>query len=214
MYKEFETYIDSIIPSNSKSSLSEMKEEFINHLEDSAEHYILLGYSEKDAIEKSIKDFGSANLIKKEVFFMKKNSFFILTNIVIAFFTLVTFSSLYCLLKVGFPLEYFNIINPFTIIKVVALTSLAATVYIFISKKKVSNDSLLLKNELTRILSILVIAFFFITCLSIYFASFSVQPILPFALNPWHILKFIALISLIITIAIAIYKKRNLEIVE
>ncbi len=214
MYKEFEAYVNSIIPSHSSTDLSEMKEEFLNHLEDSAEHYVLLGYSEKDAINQSIKDFGCANIIKKEVFFMKKSSFFMLTNIIIAFFTFITFSSLYFVLKVGFPLEYFNIINPFTALKIVALASVLTAVYIFICRRRVSNDSSLLRNELTKVISVLVITFFSITCLSIYYSTIIVQPIFPLDLNPWHTFKFIALISLITTIALAIYKKRTLQIAK
>ncbi|BCJ87450.1 hypothetical protein skT53_24350 [Effusibacillus dendaii] len=50
-----------------------MREEFLAHLEDATEEYVSMGYLREQSMEMAIKDFGDANMLRKEVVFMLKN---------------------------------------------------------------------------------------------------------------------------------------------
>jgi len=121
--------------------LEKVEEEFLDHLEDSAERYIVDGYSKTEAIEMAILQFGDIKKIKREVYFMKQKLKLIRFSMWVS---LVLFLFSFALtFKMEWASPYWLVkwlsnsdVNIFRVIKLISLSFFIVTIGLFAFHKK------------------------------------------------------------------------------
>jgi hypothetical protein len=124
--------------------MDDVKKEFLDHLEDAADYYVTCGYSKKEAIKLAIEDFGDMGAIKEDVMEIKactkvKKVQYVRSCCLIMF--LVSFALTF---KTSFPNPFYGYIdiNPFRLMKVIALISLLLTISTFVWGRKVEKENM------------------------------------------------------------------------
>lgn len=133
MHKEFQKYLDEIFPEQAKG-LSSIREEFLTHLEDSAQAFQEEGYSEEEAVKRAIESFGDSGEMRSHVEQVQnRRKFWVYLNLLYLFLGSLSLSILYAITLVdGWePLPF----NPWQIVKTIQVSSALGIIFFFMKCK-------------------------------------------------------------------------------
>jgi hypothetical protein len=121
-----------------------VKEEFVDHLEDAVDHYIMLGYPKQKAIEMAMGDFGDINDIKEDVITLKTQDNGKKVQYAMWFCLGLFLVSFALTFKTSFRTPFYPYIdiNPFRLVKIIALASLLLTISTFVWGRRLKKEKM------------------------------------------------------------------------